>query len=424
MAGPSIATAAPVVATPIRDALILAGPGATERVAGLANLDRLVLAALAAGMERVVAVAPLALGARAVLRPSSLDGGRVRVLEPQSEAVRHYLDGLRNAGRSLFLVETGIVLDQRAIREVAEAPRDNGTLLLARIDATSAALGVLPPDIAALLAEAEPTAEAVAAVVARARGEGRVVEYRVGTGHVAPLRTGFLADRRLMRSAAKPSDGPVSRYLNRPVSATVSAALARWNVPPDAVTWTTLVVSLLAAAALFQGRSWSFIVGTALFHLSSILDGCDGEIARIGFRASEEGARLDRIVDSIGLILVGLGAGIGLYRVHGDVGALWVAGFAAACAVPLMVVTTLKRRAENYHATTTAVARSLHPKSVVGRLVTALSNLYSRDVAAFVAVVLALLGSERLLVPYLGLGIVLYIMMLIYRAQLQRTAPA
>jgi CDP-L-myo-inositol myo-inositolphosphotransferase len=102
------------------------------------------------------------------------------------------------------------------------------------------------------------------------------------------------ASRMLRRSLTKDSDGPVSRYLNRPASTRLSMALAHLPIHPD-------VVSLLAFLVAF-GAAWSLglrmgILGAILVHASSVLDGVDGEIARLQVRASPWGALLDGVLD-------------------------------------------------------------------------------------------------------------------------------
>lgn len=104
------------------------------------------------------------------------------------------------------------------------------------------------------------------------------------------------AARLLRRSLTKETDGPVSSYLNRPVSSRVSMALAHLPIHPDAVSLVAFLVALAAAWSLGAGAA---IAGAALVQLSSILDGVDGEIARLQVRASPSGALLDGILDRL-----------------------------------------------------------------------------------------------------------------------------
>ncbi|MGH7359047.1 MAG: NTP transferase domain-containing protein, partial [Candidatus Rokuibacteriota bacterium] len=101
---------------------------------------------------------------------------------------------------------------------------------------------------------------------------------------------------RLRRSLTKEADGPVSRYLNRPVSTRISMALAHLPIHPDAVSLVALLVAFGAAWSLGVGAG---ILGAILVHLSSVLDGVDGEIARLQVRASPGGALLDGVLDRL-----------------------------------------------------------------------------------------------------------------------------
>jgi len=105
------------------------------------------------------------------------------------------------------------------------------------------------------------------------------------------------AARRLRGSLAKPTDGPVSRYLNRPLSTRLSMGLAHLPLHPDVVSLVAFLVALAGAWAL--GVGWG-IAGALLVHASSVLDGVDGEIARLRLRARARGALLDGVVDRLG----------------------------------------------------------------------------------------------------------------------------
>ena len=95
------------------------------------------------------------------------------------------------------------------------------------------------------------------------------------------------ASSRLRRSLTKRTDGPISRYLNRPLSTRLSMALAHLPLHPDVLSVIAFLVGLAGAWALGTG---SGILGGLLVHASSLLDGVDGEIARLRVRAPGRGA--------------------------------------------------------------------------------------------------------------------------------------
>lgn len=121
------------------------------------------------------------------------------------------------------------------------------------------------------------------------------------------------ADLALLRATGKRSDGPVSRWLNRPVSRRLSAVLLKVpGIRPGHATAANIAVAAAMTAFLLVGGATGVVVAGLLFHVASVLDGVDGEIARATFRASRSGAALDSAVDAATtlLLLVGLAANL------------------------------------------------------------------------------------------------------------------
>ena len=122
------------------------------------------------------------------------------------------------------------------------------------------------------------------------------------------------AERAFLRQNGKTQDGLVSRYLNRPVSRAISRWLLKTEMVPS--TWSVLIFALPLAAciAFLQGTPMAFIIGAVVFQLYSILDGCDGEIARSRFQHTTFGRRLDSLLDLAGNMLLAICLGLGLAR--------------------------------------------------------------------------------------------------------------
>ncbi|HSL10788.1 MAG TPA: NTP transferase domain-containing protein [Actinomycetota bacterium] len=115
-----------------------------------------------------------------------------------------------------------------------------------------------------------------------------------------------LARRRLRRSLGKEGDGPISRLLNRPVSTRISMVLARTPISPDAMSAVGAALGIIAAVLLASG---SAVAAGVAVHATSVLDGVDGELARLRLRASPRGAMLDGILDRLvdAAVIGGLG---------------------------------------------------------------------------------------------------------------------
>ncbi len=126
------------------------------------------------------------------------------------------------------------------------------------------------------------------------------------------------ATRRLVQTVIKKTDGPISRLLNRPLSLATSRLLIRLKVSANMAT--TMVFLLGFVAAWFASiPTWtSAIIAGVLFQLSSVWDGCDGEIARLTHSSSKFGAWYDTITDNIRYAAVIVAVGINVYRRTGQ----------------------------------------------------------------------------------------------------------
>src|SRR5437762_7306342 len=122
------------------------------------------------------------------------------------------------------------------------------------------------------------------------------------------------SEKRLLRHSGKSQDGMVSKFLNRPISRVITRLLLKLPITPNA--WTILIFALALVAFVFlvRGDYTGFVAGSALFQLINILDGCDGEIARAKYLDSERGRRLDAFCDFVANLLFVLCLGIGLFR--------------------------------------------------------------------------------------------------------------
>lgn len=92
-------------------------------------------------------------------------------------------------------------------------------------------------------------------------------------------------------------DGIVSRYLNRPLSRPAARALQRTAITPNAVTAFTVLLAFATGAMIAAG--WN-IAGGILIQAVSVIDGVDGELARLKSQATRFGAVFDAVTDRYG----------------------------------------------------------------------------------------------------------------------------
>ena len=126
-------------------------------------------------------------------------------------------------------------------------------------------------------------------------------------------------------------NGWVSRHLNRRLSEPMARILARTPATPNQVSVGALLVAVGSMAAYIAGIGY---LGGILAQLSSIVDGADGDLARLKGTASAFGGFFDSILDRYADAVVLLG--LTYWAADGRVVGVWSVGFAAlagTCAV-------------------------------------------------------------------------------------------
>lgn len=138
----------------------------------------------------------------------------------------------------------------------------------------------------------------------------------VGDGQSLPRLASRAAE--ILAQTGKPTDGVISRSLNRPISRTISwLALKLPGLRPIHATIGTALLAAAMFGFLVLGGSSGLVIGAIMFQVASIFDGVDGEVARATFRASRQGALLDSMIDAATNIAFLLGVSINLW-VGGD----------------------------------------------------------------------------------------------------------
>ncbi len=183
------------------------------------------------------------------------------------------------------------------------------------------------------------------------------------------------------KDLVKPTDGIVSRYINRRISTRISIQLVklRWKPSPDLLSVVSAVV--VGSGGLFFAAGYSFL-GGLMAQIGSILDGCDGEVARLLGRQSKGGALLDTVLDRFADIVLIYGLALASIGYLGEI--LLVSLVVATVSGDLMV---------SYIHSVGEKILGRHP-SLIGRI----RGVASRDVRLF-AIFLSGIGG----LPHIGL---------------------
>ena len=317
----------------MKTAVILPPTAASfRRVAGMPLLVRTVLSAVRGGFDRVLVVA----------------GGRperVRALlrtDPRTEAatVVDHLPVLEEG--CAVVVPSDCLVTSATLTQVAAADLDGAPQLFAGPSGATVAVcrpaTLLGLDLGALT---DPGAPQVWATL-QARGGTTVsldgaVCARISDAQSVRAAEAVLCEH--LRAQSAESDGPLAHWLDRRISLRLSRWLvAHTQLRPNQITLIGTTLGFVAAALLGVGSYWSGVLGTLLFLCVTIIDGCDGEMARLTFRESSFGQKLDVITDNLVHVAIFVGLAVGMYRGDPDgpyltLVAILLGGFALTSAV-------------------------------------------------------------------------------------------
>ncbi|MFY9551784.1 MAG: CDP-alcohol phosphatidyltransferase family protein, partial [Thermoanaerobaculia bacterium] len=226
------------------------------------------------------------------------------------------------------------------------------------------------------------------------------------------------AERFLLRGLVKDTEGFMSKHFERKISLALSRRLVATSVTPNAMTLLSVGIGLLGAVFFLRPTAPSETAGALLFLLHSILDGCDGELARLKFQESRYGGLLDFWGDNVVHVAVFSAMAIGWSRMAGEswplfLGALAVGGTLASA----LLVYSRTMAAPKQGPLFTSVAAS--GPSRLSRVADALSR---RDFI-YLVLILSLLGKARWFLVLAAAGAPVYFLALTAIALAERRRP-
>jgi phosphatidylglycerophosphate synthase len=159
---------------------------------------------------------------------------------------------------------------------------------------------------------------------------------------VSTPEDGRSAEQNLDRWLVKPTDGIYAR-LNRKISIPISRQLIKFPITPNMVSIFTLGVGIASASFFACGGYWNTLLGAFLCLAASVLDGCDGEVARLKLLESDFGCWLETVCDYLFYLFLFIGMTIGIWRSSGSRGYLVYGGLLLFGALASFLATAWER---------------------------------------------------------------------------------
>lgn len=262
--------------------LVTRPEAASRRVAGMSLLERVLRTAASTGSEVVVT------GRDPGVLPTLGNGSGVCFVAPDRLAAT-----LSEDDRPATLWLGHHVYDRRvaALLQEHAAGRSSASLGHALLHTRS--------DVAAaVIAAADPEA-ALSAAVAAAPQLAQPLALDVPSIDASSDAGAADATAALWQSCRKPIDGYVSRHLNRYISLAISRRIVDTPITPNHVSAFCIALGVLSGVLAAQGGYAYLVAGATLFKLNSIIDGVDGELARVRWAYSKLGEFLDSVGDNV-----------------------------------------------------------------------------------------------------------------------------
>lgn len=237
------------------------------------------------------------------------------------------------------------------------------------------------------------------------------------------------AERRLVGSLRKAADGVAAKAINRRVSLPITYLLRRTPIHPNHITVIALACAVLGGWVLAHPGHGAGLAGMLLVELGSIIDGIDGELARLRYQFSRTGQWLDTVADDLANVAYATGIMLHLDAAGSawamPVGMLALTAFALTQIAQYLLITLVYRSGDLAAipwAFQSATFLSQRPRGLVARLRATAPKLLKRDFVVTLFVVLAALGRLDAILVAFSTGALVFFVVLAVQAYRNRAS--
>ena len=246
----------------------------------------------------------------------------VQWLEVSAEASLReqlHLVGAEVRSQRVVLVDGGTSFHTSLIRQASEWKNEGTALALTSADMPAGLYALSADMLRDLVAHCPTEARGLEELYALIGETHSIASTNVSEDLWQRVRTEEdrrSAERKLDRWLVKPTDGMYAQF-NRRMSIPISRQLIKLPITANMVSIFTLGVGIASAAFFALGGYWHTLVGALLCLFASILDGSDGEVARLKLLESDFGCWLETVCDYLFYLFLLVGMTVGLWRSSG-----------------------------------------------------------------------------------------------------------
>jgi len=374
-------------------------PACLRQVAGLALLRRVVLMAGKSGLTNIMVVsatpAPEITAALADTPALQISCKALDIEACTSPIVVLAPDCLPDAAFFSRLKERSLAPDQMLLWQ------DDQAMLLACTD----------HQLCSSLKQAADFSQLVHALSEASSTRNTLIRHHEHAG--LSIRTDHdraAAESVLLSSLVKATEGWMALHINRKISLMVTRRLMHTGITPNHMTGVSMALGLIGAACFLSPAHGMQIMGALFFLAHSILDGCDGELARLKFMESRLGGKLDFWSDNIVHVSIFAAMGMGWAAVSPDPFWAWLC---AGLAVGGTVVSASLVYWHTMHANKTSgplytsVSTSADKSSVIR-----IADMLSRRDFIYLVLALAIFNQTQWFLVMTAIGAPIYALLL------------
>lgn len=383
-----------------------AQPALTTEVAGLPYVLRLALDLAVAGAKRITVVwtgpdAPPELAAvLADPRLTSRAAVEVATAAPTGEA-----------GDAIVAVRADRIYHRDMPKQAIAAWRTSEARVARIAGAEHDAVFVAERAIAAAAVARASRPGGIAEALGGVATAAAEVPYKGFTATASDKRAFARAERQLVWSLRKSADGIAAKLLNRHISLPITYLLMRTRVHPNHSTVVAFLCAVVGAIIIGQGGWAAGAAGMFFVELGSIVDGIDGELARLKYLFSRLGQWMDTVSDDLANIAYVTGITVNLHaagvRWAVPLGAVALACFAITQTTQYLLISTVYKSGDLAAipwAFQSSEFLSSRPTGIVAWVRSTVPKMLKRDFAVTMFFVFAVVGHLELILLVFSAG--------------------